>query len=63
MLNAGAQIADAYLRLRGRRRLASRNEYVSKRAPAGFVEVGTQLGEEPDERGWASAYVIARKPA
>jgi ubiquinone/menaquinone biosynthesis C-methylase UbiE len=38
------------------------DEYVSKLEAAGFSEVGTQLGEEPGERGWTSAYVIARKP-
>ena len=39
------------------------DEYVSSLEAAGFVEVGTQFGEEPGERGWTSAYVIARKPA
>ena len=30
---------------------------------AGFVDVTTQLKEEPRERGYASANIIARRPA
>ncbi len=39
------------------------DEYVSKLEGAGFVDVETRLKEEPGERGWTSAYVIARKPS
>ena len=37
--------------------------YVAKLQAAGFGEVEAKLADEPGERGWTSAYIIATKPS
>jgi SAM-dependent methyltransferase len=39
------------------------DEYVAKLRDAGFADIQTELAGDPDKRGWASAYISARKPA
>ena len=39
------------------------DEYVAKLRSAGFANIETELGGDPDKHGWASAYVSATKPA
>jgi SAM-dependent methyltransferase len=39
------------------------DEYVSKLEAAGFADVKTQLSDGPHERGYASANIIAQRPA
>ena len=38
-------------------------EYVAKLRGVGLVDVETQLAGDQDERGWASAYITARRPS
>ena len=38
------------------------DDYLSKLGAAGFADVELQLAGDPGERGWASAYISARKP-
>jgi SAM-dependent methyltransferase len=38
-------------------------DYTAKLRNAGFSDVTVELAGKPDERGWASAYITAHKPA
>ena len=38
------------------------DEYVAKLRAAGFADIETQLAGRTDDRGWASAYITARRP-